>query len=70
LLYDENGQSLEKLRAAIEYKNPTNFKQLLKRLHKARLIEVAPDDTCTISPSGIIEAEDIIRQIDDRKRSA
>jgi hypothetical protein len=64
LLYDENGQSAEKLRQATEYRHVTNFRQILRRLHRARWIEHAADGTCTISPTGIIEAEKIIRQAD------
>jgi hypothetical protein len=62
LLYDENGQAVEKLQAATEYKNVTNFRKILKRLHSARLIEHSANGTCTISPAGIIEAEEIIRK--------
>ena len=64
LLYDENDQSREKLQNAIEYKNITNFRKVLRRLHTARLIEFADDETCAISPKGIVEAEEIIRNID------
>jgi hypothetical protein len=64
LLYDESGQSMDRLRNAIEYKNVTDFRAILRRLHTARLIEFAADQTCTISPKGIIAAEEIIRKID------
>jgi hypothetical protein len=66
LLYDENDQSMGKLQNAIEYKNITNFRKILKRLHDARLIEFAGDETCTISPKGIVAAEEIIRNIDTK----
>ena len=66
LLYDENAQSAEKLQTAIEYKNGTNFRKILARLHSARLIEHAADGTCTISPSGLIEAENIIHDLADK----
>jgi hypothetical protein len=66
LLYDESGQTAERLQTAIEYKNGTNFRKILARLHSARLIEHAPDGTCTISPSGLIEAEGIIRGVTDK----
>jgi hypothetical protein len=64
LLYDENDQSMDKLQSAIEYKNITNFRKVLKRLHDARLIEFACNEICTISPKGIIAAEEIVRKID------
>jgi hypothetical protein len=66
LLYDENGQSEEKLRSAIEYKNSSDFRKILRQLHGARLIEYAADGTCTISPPGIVETETIIRDIKDK----
>jgi hypothetical protein len=66
LRHDENGQSAERLQIAIEYKNGTNFRKILAPLHSARLIEHAPDGTCTISPSGLIEAEGIIRSLTDK----
>ena len=34
LLYDTSPQTEEELRDRCEYKNPTNFKKILKRLHK------------------------------------
>jgi hypothetical protein len=64
LLYDENGQSIDKLRSAVEYSNVTNFRKIVRRLHSARLLEHAADGTCTISPKGIGAAEEIIREID------
>lgn len=66
LLYDENIQSADRLRAAIEYRNSSDFRSILRKLHSERLIEYAADGTCTISPTGIIEAETVIREIDDK----
>jgi hypothetical protein len=66
LLYDEDNQSEAKLRNAVEYKNASNFRMLLKGLHKNRLIEYGSDGNCMILPPGIIEAERIIREIDDK----
>jgi hypothetical protein len=63
LLFDESGQNIQKLKDAIEYKNVTDFRKLLRRLHDARLIEFSKDEVCTISPKGVIAAEEIIRQI-------
>ena len=65
LLYDENNQSVEKLQAAIEYKNSTNFRKLLGRLHDKRMIELRADGVCMILPPGIIAAEEILRGLKD-----
>jgi hypothetical protein len=64
LLYDKNEQHEEDLRAAIEYKNKTNFRKILGRLHKKRLIELAVDGICTLTTPGIIEAEDVLRNLE------
>jgi hypothetical protein len=65
LLYDENSQDAEKLRSAIEYKNASDFRKILRKLHAERLIEFSANATCTISPIGIIEAERIIRHVEN-----
>ena len=63
LLYDENTQSEEKLRNAIEYSNHANFRQILKQYHKERLLEYrSRQRTCTITPKGLKEAESIIKK--------
>jgi|ERR1700722_12073501 len=64
LLYDENGQPIERLQNAVEYVNGTNFRKIVKRLHSARFLEFASDGVCMISPKGISEAEGIIREIE------
>lgn len=49
-------KSENELRTHVGYKNPTNFKKILKRLDQAKLI--AHDAArCRISPTGIFEAE-------------
>lgn len=63
LLYDENTQSEEKLREAIEYSNPTDFRKVLRRLHKRRFLEYNfVERKCTITTTGLIEAEKIIQK--------
>lgn len=61
LLYDESPLKAIQLQEIIEYKNLSNFTKILKELHKARFIEF--DSTnCKISPTGILEAEKIIKK--------
>jgi hypothetical protein len=63
LLYDENTQSEEKLIKAVEYSNSTDFRKVLKKFHKERLLEYKSDQKiCTITPKGLIEAEKIIKK--------
>jgi hypothetical protein len=62
LLYDSSPLQDEELRAIIEYKNTTNFKKILSRLHAKRLIEYRADGKCLILPPGVEEAEEIARQ--------
>lgn len=66
LLFDENTQSEEKLRKAVEYSNPTNFRRVLKRFHKQRLLEYeSQQKICTITTKGLCEAEKIIKKYQD-----
>ena len=60
LLLDQSPLYEDKLLDYIEYKNKTNFRKLLKYLHKKRLIEYRKDRFCEITPLGIKEAEKII----------
>jgi len=63
LLYDENTQNEEELRKAIEYSNPTNFREVLKIFHKQRFLDYdAERKICTITPKGLSEAEAIIKK--------
>ncbi len=63
LLYDENTQSEEELRKAIEYSNPTNFRKVLKGFHKERFLEYeSKHKICTITPKGLCAAEKIIKK--------
>lgn len=59
LLYMKNGQSDTDLQKSIEYKNTTEFKRVLRTLHKEKLIEYA-DSKCILSPTGLIKAETLL----------
>lgn len=56
LLYMKDGQSDADLQKSTEYKNTTEFKRVLKALHKEKLIEYT-DSKCILSPTGLMEAE-------------
>ena len=60
LLYMRNSQTDTELRNSVEYKNPTEFKRVLKNLHAKRMIEYAAPN-CTLSPLGIQRAEEILK---------
>lgn len=60
LLYDRSPQTDEELRAAVEYKNETNFRKILSRLHTDRLIEYTRGKPAHITSKGLIEAERIL----------
>jgi hypothetical protein len=60
-LYDKSPQTRSALQAATEYKNPSDFGKVLKRLHETRYIEVGPDGVCRITTKGVAEAEKIVR---------
>jgi hypothetical protein len=57
LLYDRNLQTETELRDAIEYKNSSNFRQILCALHRERLIEFALEKQISITSTGIMRAE-------------
>lgn len=67
LLYDNSPQNIESLRSTIEYKNKSNFKTLIKKLHSSREIEFKSNGECLISPKGIINAEKRIYAIKNKK---
>lgn len=56
LLYMREKMTDAELRKSIEYKNTSNFKKLLRELHKSKLIEYSAPN-CIISPLGIERAE-------------
>lgn len=60
LLYMRNSQTDAELRNSVEYKNPTEFKRILKKLHTKRMIEYAAPN-CALSPLGIQRAEEILK---------
>lgn len=60
LLYKTSPQKSTDLLSITEYANKTRFKNLLRTLHKNRLLEYKNDEDCLISPSGKIEAENIL----------
>jgi len=62
LLYDDSPQSGDDLREQCEYKNPTNFRKILMRLHADKLIFLGPDSRCVLMPNGIAAAEMIVRR--------
>lgn len=65
LLYDKDHQHEDDLLESIEYKNVTNFRKILGRLHSKRLIEYSANGVCSILPPGTIEAEEILRKLKD-----
>lgn len=60
LLYDSSPQTEAELREAIEYKNKTSFRAIIKGLHKKKLIFAQADEKCIISPTGLVEAEAVL----------
>ena len=56
LLYIKDGQLDVELQKSIEYKNTTEFKRVLRTLHREKLIEYI-DSKCLLSPIGLIQAE-------------
>lgn len=60
LLYDESPCSIEKLQEYADYKNPTNFRKVLKRLDDKRLINLRPDGNCYLLPPGVKQAEALL----------
>jgi hypothetical protein len=62
LLYDTSPRTDSELQQIAEYTNPTNFKKILKRLHKQKLVFYHADGNCRLSPNGIPVAEEIIRK--------
>ena len=63
LLYDESPQMLSRLQSAVEYSNRSEFKRIVKELHSKRLLEFAADSSCTITITGIAEAEKVVRKL-------
>lgn len=60
LLFDSSPLTSASLQAATEYQNTSNFRTLLRQLHKARLVELSADGAVQLTPKGMIEAEKIV----------
>lgn len=63
LLYDTSPQTAEDLRRATEYRNVTDFKEILGKLHGERLIEHTAAGLCIITTRGLVEVEAIVRKL-------
>jgi hypothetical protein len=59
LLLAESPQHMNRLLESTEYKNIAYFKKLLRTMHRERLLELFADGTCSLSPKGHKEAEQI-----------
>lgn len=59
LLYIKDNQSESVLRNSTEYKNSSEFRKLLKILHKDKLIEYS-EEKCMLSPLGVLRAEALL----------
>lgn len=68
-LFDDSPRFAMDLQSLVEYKNKSNFRKILSRLHTSRLIELKPDGRCIISPTGQLEAEKIILRLSSAKRA-
>jgi hypothetical protein len=66
LLLDESPQTEQQLLKSSNYSNSTKFRNFLKMLHKQALINYE-NGKCTISPTGLIEAEKTIIKIKFKK---
>lgn len=59
LLYIRDNQSESVLRNSTEYKNSSEFRKLLKALHRDKLLEYS-EEKCMISPLGVLRAEALL----------
>jgi len=62
LLYDTSPQAELQLLKSSDYSHSTKFRNFLKKLHRQALINYE-NSICTISPTGVIEAEKTIIKI-------
>lgn len=62
LLYNFNKKNIDELRDIIEYKNKSNFKSLVQKLHSDRLIEFKSTGECLITSKGKIFSEIVIKK--------
>ncbi|MBU3011129.1 hypothetical protein KO506_06925 [Polaribacter vadi] len=63
ILYHSSKTHIDDLREIIEYKNASNFKTLIKKLHSERFLEFRANGNCILSPTGRIEAEKLILEL-------
>jgi hypothetical protein len=61
-LYDESPQPETALREKTEYRNVTDFRKVLKRLHTDKLIFFGSDGQCVITPNGAEEVERLLAE--------
>jgi len=61
LLYIEDRQADSALQASIEYKNTTEFRRILRTMHRERWIEYS-NNTCLLSPIGEEMAEKLLSE--------
>lgn len=66
LLYDNSPQKESALKISTEYKNLSNFRKILKRLHTDRFIEYVAGESATLTPAGIAEAELVLTKASKR----
>lgn len=66
LLFDSSPKNETQLQTTIEYKNLSNFRKILHRLHKDRLIEFTSGQAL-ITSKGIIAAESILIRYQTKK---
>lgn len=67
LLFDKSPQTEVDLQNSIEYKNLSNYRKILQRLHKDRLIEHQPNGLSVITSKGIISAENVMLRYQTQK---
>lgn len=60
LLYDKSPRTVLELQQITEYKNTTNFKKILRRLHDKKFVYLSADESCRLTPVGVGEAELLI----------
>jgi hypothetical protein len=60
LLYESESMMEDDLRTAIEYANRTNFRVILRELHKQRAVEYIAGIPVLLTPKGLIAAEKLI----------
>ena len=62
LLYDNSPRMDTEMQQITEYSNSTNFRNILKRLHKNKFIYYQKNRDCYLTPTGVNIAEEIIQR--------